>query len=56
LKRSLLMPGLAEETSVGPATASSRANRVVFDRSRGILLDTSEPVIPPGSRWKYGIP
>ena len=56
LNVSLVTPGLAELTSVGPGTASSSANRLVFEASLGMFADTRDPVIPPGSRLKYGMP
>ncbi|HZR48651.1 MAG TPA: hypothetical protein VFB06_03955 [Streptosporangiaceae bacterium] len=52
----LVTPGFAELTSVGPGTASSSTKRLLFDASLGMCPDTREPVIPPGSRLKYGIP
>ena len=48
----LVTPGLSGETSVGPGTASSSANRLVFEDSLGIALATRLF----GSRLKYGTP
>ena len=48
----LVMPGLAGLTSVGDGTASSRANRVSSESSRGTLAPNSLP----GNRAKYGSP
>ncbi len=56
LNVSLVTPGLAELTSVGPGTASSSAKRLVLEDSLGMCPDTRVPVIPPGSRLKYGMP
>ena len=48
LNVSLVMPGLPGLTSVGPGTASSRANRLLSEVSRGTSVLNSQP----GNRLK----
>jgi hypothetical protein len=55
-KRGLEMLGLLACTSVGPGTASSKADRLGSLSSRGTRVPTRVPVAPPGRRWKYGRP
>lgn len=52
LNACFLMPGLARLTSVGAGTASSSANLLLSEFSRG----TSVLSIQPGNRRKYGSP